>query len=217
MELANARLQMNLPKVNELLEKTNANFIPMKSADKQKYFEYALNMDIKRKKGEYVDFVRAITPLIADLFALILKNMCKIDIRNITELNAKNAICWSKNKLKENYPKLDSYLNSCYSNGFKYEYVKSDALLKIINEYASDDKIKKIKDSLRSIEEDVRNKAAHEIVSISDKAIRNKTGFTSEEIMKLIKDAFKYSGLGITQKHWDSYDDMNKTIIKAIG
>jgi len=40
-------------------------------------FEYALGMQIKLKNGEYVDFIRAITPILVDLFELVLKVQCK--------------------------------------------------------------------------------------------------------------------------------------------
>ena len=39
-------------------------------------------MELRLKKEEYVDFVRSITPLIVDLFEIILKKQCKIDIND---------------------------------------------------------------------------------------------------------------------------------------
>lgn len=54
----------------------------MKASSERMLFEYALGMQIKLKNGEYVDFIRAITPILVDLFELVLKVQCKIDINN---------------------------------------------------------------------------------------------------------------------------------------
>ena len=213
LEIACARLEMDLPKLNALTKTIDTDIIPIKSGNSQKYFEYALNMDIKRKKGEYADFVRAITPLIVDVFALMLKNVCKIDI---SELTYDHPPKWDEKKLKLKYPDIDNLLRASFTN-FHYGPIYSSALEKIILAYSSEDKLKNTIKKLRSVEQNVRNRAAHEIVSLSDKAIKNMTGFNAEEIMKLIKDAFRYTGLNITQKHWDSYDAMNAKIIAAMG
>lgn len=218
LELARARLQMDFTKVNALSSETKVDFIPMKSAEKQKYFEYALNMDIKRKKGEYTDFIRAITPLLVDLFALILKQECSIDINTIAK---GHPLRWDKKFIQANMPDIDMILNEHFlklsGRNFSYGEVYSSALSPIILEYAKNNKVKELISNLTKVEKEVRNPAAHEIVSLSDNKIRKIVGFSSEDIMKLIKDAFKYTGLGVSQKHWDSYEVMNEAIIKAIG
>ena len=60
LELAYYRLQLNFPRLNILANEIGGDIIPIKDEERQKLFEYALNMDIKRKKEEYTDFVRAI-------------------------------------------------------------------------------------------------------------------------------------------------------------
>lgn len=218
LEIAKARLNLDLSKLNSLVKTHNVDFIPIKSEEKQKFFEYALNMDIKRKKGEYVDFIRSITPILLDLFILILQNECQINIKDFT--TEKNSILkWDKMKLKENNLGIDEVLNNKYiqKGGFRYDNVSSDHIVPIIQEYSSDIKLKKITEKLRKIEEIIRNPVAHQMVSLSDDKIKNRVGINSEEIMTLIKKAFKYTGLQITQKHWDSYDAMNEKIIAAMG
>ena len=213
IELACARLQLDFPRLNILVKETGADCIPIRDGNKQKYFEYALNIDIKRKKGEYTDFIRSITPLIVDVFILILKSECKIDINDYAE---GHPLRWVQSKLKSNH-ELDAFLNEEYKcNGFRYDVVYSDALAKIIGAYTANAKLRELAKNLRDIERNVRNRAAHEIVSLSDNAIKNMTGFAVEEIMKMIKDAFRFTGMGIPQKHWDSYDTMNEAIIAAM-
>lgn len=217
LEIAKVRLDLDLSKLNSLVKTHNVDFIPIKSGDKQEYFEYTLNMDIKRKKGEYVDFIRAISPILLDLFILILQNECHLNIKDFT-VERKNGIKWDKVKLRKNNLDIDNILNNEYQNkgGFRYDNVYFDHIVTIIKKYSSDAKLKHILEKLREVEEKVRNPAAHQIVALSDDKIKRKVGINSEEIMQLLKDAFKYIGLNITQKHWDSYDKMNETIIAAM-
>lgn len=213
IDLACARMRLDFPAVNVLDKKTGGNLVPMKTGNKQKYFEYALNMDIKRKKREYTDFVRAITPLIVDLFTLILRRECGIDIQNCCKGRPPK---WDEAKLKKNYPTIDKLLHDNFKRDFRYGNIYSSALVCIIKKYSQNQKLTALADNLRNIEKNVRNLAAHEIVSLSDEAIKNMTGFNSEDIMKMLKTAFKYTGIGVTQAHWDSYETMNDAIVAAM-
>lgn len=51
-----------LSEVSKSVAAINFPKLPVKSSENQKYFEYALNLDIKIRKREYADFIRAITP-----------------------------------------------------------------------------------------------------------------------------------------------------------
>lgn len=66
------------------------------------------------------------------------------------------------------------------------------------------------------VEENIRNLAAHEIISVTDDTIKKKTGFTSKAIMDKIKQCFQHSGITIKKEYWNSYDDMNTIIITAM-
>ena len=74
----------------------------------------------------------------------------------------------------------------------------------------------KICKDLRNIEDKVRNTAAHQIVSITDEFIENKTGFNSEDIVKKLKKALEYCGINIKSEYWNSYLEMNKSIIEIM-
>ena len=70
---------------------------------------------------------------------------------------------------------------------------------------------------LRMIEERVRNVAAHEIVSLSEERIKKMTeGKDTGEIMRLLKEAFKYTGIGVSSQDWNAYEEMNEKIIQAM-
>lgn len=57
---------------------------------------------MKLKRGEYADFIRAITPLIVDLFELVIKKELKIDINKYCDQKKQNGTIvrkWSVKKL----------------------------------------------------------------------------------------------------------------------
>ena len=74
VQIAYERNQLNLSGAMSLAKKNHLDIFPVKSGNDAKLFEYMANLIIKCQKEEYVDFVRALTPLIADLFELILKD-----------------------------------------------------------------------------------------------------------------------------------------------
>ena len=98
LEGANARLQLNVNKA--IVNLTKHNFIFPYDDDKNNVFEYALSLGIKLKKNEIADFVRAVTPLITDLYLRTLKVSCNINIDDYTT-NDKGHIKWSEIKLKK--------------------------------------------------------------------------------------------------------------------
>ena len=66
--LASRRIMLDFNGVDEMIRKTGVQCIPVCTSSERKYFEYALNLKIRLKKGEYVDFIRAVTPIIVDMF-----------------------------------------------------------------------------------------------------------------------------------------------------
>ena len=70
--------------------------------------------------------------------------------------------------------------------------------------------------SLRYVERNIRNTAAHEMVSVTDDVIKNITNFSSNAIMKKIEKVFSYTDLDIIDEYWNSYDLMNQLIIERI-
>ena len=218
LKLAYARSVLDFKTVDEIERKLGVNITPMKSGDVRKYYEYALILLIKQKKEMYADFLRAITPLIVDLYELIIKNRCNIDIRNYTYNNSStNGEQWSRSKLESDSKgiELKEILEREYTN-FSYGYVSSDNLTRIIIQKSTDSEMNSLVEDLRSVESKIRNLAAHQIISIDDDRIKNETGFSSLQIIKKIKRAFFYAGINVTEEKWNSYDEMNKMIIDTI-
>ena len=216
LELACARMQLDFPAMNKLDSSLSERCLPIKDDRKQKYFEYALQLHVKRVKKEYTDFIRAITPLLVDLFIMILKHEGGLDALACCQ---EGKMKWDEDKLKNEHPEVLQVLEKAYSwgGGFRVSPVYSDHLVHLARFYVKNEQIVSLLEALRHVEESVRNTAAHEIVSLSEDKIRKLTGgFDTEKIFQMIKDAFKYTGIGVSPNDWHSYEAMNERIIQQM-
>ena len=74
---------MDWKRVNRVLPDNQSVLTKIKEDNWQRIlFEYTLILGLKVKRGEYADFIRAITPLGVDLLELVIEQYCDI---NITE------------------------------------------------------------------------------------------------------------------------------------
>lgn len=214
LELADTRLKLDLSRVNQLKAKYGYDFLPVKESNKAKMFEYALGLKVKVLREEYADFVRGITPLIVDLFEMIAKKYCKIDIRDYCTFDKNNVMKWNQRKLQDT--EVLKILEERYTN-FNFGPVYSIHLTMIIDALSTESSVKEKVSTLRKIEEDVRNIAAHDIVSVSAEWMKKQTNKTPEEILSLIQGLCMLGGIGTKKEQWDSYDSMNQEIIHQLG
>lgn len=222
IRMAAARLQFDLNTVLKLETKTGLRCLPIRSGDAIRRFEYALNLQIKLEKQEYADFIRAITPIIVDLFEQVLNEKCSFNV---------DDFCRPANKAK-NIPRkwdifrfeaseiglkaLQALDNEYASKGFTPGPVYSDHLKVIIDAFSTDDGLKKVVGELRGVEANIRNLAAHELESFTEQKILDMTGQPAKSIMQDIKALFVYAGYKIPKDAWNSYKEMNNLIIDCI-
>lgn len=194
--------------------------------------EYTLLVDIKWKRKEYGDFIRALSPLIYDLFILMLINVCKFDVKAYTKNN--ELTYWDEDLINPlSQDKKGQEIYSILKSRFKNidtdlkSPIKSTMLYTLIENYCKDFKVIELCKILRKdIESKVRNIAANEIATIDDDFIKEKTHLTSGQIMNKIKEAFMYTPIFInldedtrTKKFdemWKTYDNLNKILIKNL-
>lgn len=213
IKFAEARMQLDFSTADPLDRGNEASFFPVRSSNEKKYFEYALSLDIKLKRKEYVDFVRGITPIIVDLLELILKHTFRLDINTYCMTDKNKMRRWDRCKL-DGTPVLEA-IKKEFPN-FDYKMISSVHLVAIIKNMFDDADVSGLAAEMRSVEENVRNIAAHDIVSITEEVIVKRTGFTPQMIMDKIHRAFAYSGIKVKKEYWNSYNDMNAEILKRI-
>jgi len=214
LEVAEKRLMLDFSGIDKFLKGRDYNFMPVRSSAERMIFEYALNLDIRLKKGEYADFIRALTPIIVELFELILKKQCKIDVNDYCYIDKKGLRKWSQEKL--NNTEILVALNDAFMGNFKYGDVYSVHIKSLIERFTDNADLKKLVNDIREVEEKIRNDAAHDMISVTDKIVCVKTGYTSAQIMKMIHSAFNYTGINVKKEYWNSYDDMNRLLLSRI-
>ena len=215
LEQANARIQLDTRRVNEIARQIKYQPMPVKRQGDCELMEFVLLLQIKVLRKEYADFVRAITPAVFELFVRILKQQCHIDIMEYC-VEKRNNLVWNKEKLQDT--ELRKVLDEAYikNGGFRGTTVYSSHLKPLILHFSNNDKTKKLVENLRYAEENARNKAAHTIVSITNERIKSWTGFTAEELMMRLQKVTLLIGMDITEKVWGSYDQMNQKIIDCL-
>ena len=213
LEMGERRALLDFSNTDKIMRKRGIDCLPVKTSNERKYFEYALTVQIKLKRNEYADFIRAITPLIVDLFELILRKQFRIEINDYCSMRDNNRR-WDEYKMTGT--EVDRILNADFFN-FKYGFVYSVHLKALILHYSQNQRLSELAEDLRHIEENIRNIAAHEIVSITEETIKQQTGFTASQIMEKIKGLFDFTGMNIKREYWNSYDEMNRMIIERIN
>lgn len=218
--LAMNRLLLNFPEVDKLIKKTNFQCLPVRTSSERKYFEYALNMEVRLKRGEYAEYIRAISPLIVDLFELVLKKQCKIVVDDYCRTYKKDGIVYRRWDVKKlSGTAIGTALEEYYATqgqSFNAKDVYSVHLKILVEAFSKDTHLIELFEAIRSVEGSIRNLAAHEIVSVTDETIKKMTGYTGKQIMDLFKELFNYTGINIRKEYWDSYDVMNAKILECI-
>jgi CRISPR type III-A/MTUBE-associated protein Csm6 len=195
-------------------------------------FEYALCCDLKRRRGELADFLRALTPLIVELFELVIEKQLGIRIDDYCKVRVfKDGIRhreWDEDKILVN--RADDPNAKLLANAFMEKYkgdphlnnVSSDQLSAVIDSLCQDDVRQPVYILRERVEKTIRNVTAHEIVSVDDELIRKRTvgdgapdGLDSAGIMKLVRQVASLAGFS-KDKGWNSYDHMNELIKKAV-
>lgn len=212
---ADSRFKLDFRKAKADFAKYGYKILEVETTGLTEIAEYLLILDLKVRREEYVDFLRGITPLIADLFEMILRNSCGFKVDDYVKLSSNNVRKWDIQKLKSNTAVITA-LNNNFGGAFRPEPVYSGAMQIIIETLSADNQLVSVCSELRSAEEKLRNIAAHEITGISEKTIKSKLGFSAADIVKKLFTALRYAGINTDKTFFDSYDRMNCIIISKL-
>lgn len=220
LEFANFRTQLDYSSMSKISDISEIKLmLPVLTSKYRNTVEYSLLQFIKAKQGNYADFLRGLTPLILELFILVLEKQTGLNARDFCYIDKHSGgYKWDLNKIKTNIQSsewLDIW-NNAFPNGFKEGFIVSRDLLFVIRKKCDSSIVKKA-DLLREVEENARNSAAHEIGMVTADTIKKMTGHSHLEIIETIKSMFKYVDVVTDDIKWNSYEDMNAIISKVIG
>ena len=217
LSAANDRMKLDLKNMQKRLNHFPFGFIPVQEGNYKMLVEYALNLQIKMKKEEYADYVRALSPIMMDLYFLILKQECRIDIEKDYSYRTKHGMLrWDQGKVQGDQVVWNA-LNCGYQGNFVVNRAVENGHLRVLcNALIVDENIKTKVQALSNVEEKVRNPAAPQLISVTGSSIQQLTGETPENIMAYIRFFIdRYIGKGRTGI-WDSYDTMNQKLIEYL-
>lgn len=215
LRAASCRLKLNIHGIDQKLKPYGIQFLPIREDSVRGIFEYVLNLEIKVKKEEYADFIRAITPVVLELFKIALKEYGGIDWKQFCYKTKDGRWKWDIDKLKQNTSVWEA-LNTGYRNGFSGTDIYADHLLKIMGSSLKNSTMLQLSEEIRKIEANVRNMTAHNLVSVTEVWVKRNCGYTPVEIFELLKQYVKKLHFKIADEDWNSYDVMNQMIIEKI-
>lgn len=212
LKLADARQQLEFKTVDGLLKGHNPLvYSPVRdNEEERRIYEYMLTLQARVDREEYAEFLRGLSPIFVELFKEILIKQTSCNINEVFRYDDK-MLKWNLKKV-QNFDEVQAILSK---SGDK-KWVTTGQLFKLIKSFVEDGIIVDCVKKLRSVESTVRNMAAHNMIPISDTWIKKRTGYTSKEILDLIKKAFLYTSYNIKEEYWDSYNEMNEDILNSI-
>lgn len=220
LKAADARLKMDYGLANNLLIAIGqTEVVPIKSKKTRPLVEYTLSLKVKLFKQEYADFVRALSPIVFDLYEIILNKELGVDVKAELAVKYKNgSYHWNKNKIYK-HPKIRQIFIDTYRHGQPPygEFVNNASLYALISNLLtskSKEKIRETVEKLHRVERSVRNQAAHEVDAVvTAKSIKNQVHQTPEEIMQMIQTLMDEYVTNHWQNIWNSYDLMNEKLL----
>lgn len=216
IKAASERCSLDLSAAENTAGKIAYDLFPVKNERKRKSFEYALLLDLKRKRQEYADFIRGTTPLIVALLEEIVEKDCGIRIMEYCEESG-GIKKWKPNKIEHNLRLKRALEQNQGKRKLQEGPVYSWHLNKIIQEFSENRNLKTEVRTITNIERKVRNTAAHTIVKLTDHDIKESTGMTSEQIYEKIQYLVREAGIFASEQDWKSYEILNNAIIEDLG
>lgn len=219
LQAAECRLQLDKSGYTKAMQGIQYKFTPIEMGDQRQIFEYVLSLQIKMRQGNYADFLRGLTPVVLDLFTMCLKDQLKITPEQFCQKTRTGAYRISTAVMQQT--ETGRQIMQVLQRGFgdlniKEEHLGSMQIMKIFEGMSGDMALVEDLRRMRDVETNVRNVAAHEIVSVTDDWIYHKTQLHAEDIMKLLKRLVIYAGVKAKNDFWNSFDDMNRVIAEKL-
>ncbi|WP_343246737.1 type III-A CRISPR-associated CARF protein Csm6 [Diplocloster hominis] len=223
LEASEKRFRLELDEVWALQKQYEFNFMPRLDTVYQMNIEYLLTLDIKRKRKEYVDFIRGVTPIIIDVLESYLSNILDIRIKDYCEKSKSGKVYITRKKLgqtkkgRDILEKLENGFSIGSGKGYNENLPYSSVHLKILIEsYGSDKNVFSMVKELRRVEQNVRNFAAHVIICLTEDIITKECGKSPADIMETLWKLARKAGIYQNESIQSSYDNMNELIINQL-
>ncbi|UUX33191.1 hypothetical protein [Fundicoccus culcitae] len=211
--LAHAIVKGNLSAIEKLAPLTGYQFLTQPSYIEQRSYNFWHYLTIQLSRQEYADYLRALTPLLVDIYRIIIQRHLLPNLNHYIEPTTKvkedgealyRGLQWSQTAIEAKQNMVHRTFQHYYGDRFNYShYISSSHLLKIIEFNSKDDLLIEKAHDMRNIEKYLRNIVAHEIIYVDDDWIQARVGRSPASIHQLLKDLYHMAGLN-DENQWQS-------------
>ena len=218
---ADERLKLNYNGVVKELQGTDFDIVPEKNDEKRRVSEYLLWLGIVLKKKDYLSFIRGITPAAMAVMESAVKNKTEVgDIRNYCKkVKTKSGTIYKLTEqslcVNEIGERIYNILIDRFGMNLKDNAYSTAHLEPILANFCDDESVKKNAAIIREAEQELRNQAAHSIVSVGNELFERKIHMTAEKLYDVIMSISVRIGL-VKKSSLNSYEEMNELILKNV-
>jgi len=139
----------------------------------RKFYEFFMTMKLRQKRGELSEMILKLTPFAFELALYYLRDILGFDLKKICRVSKSgNHYKLQRNLISEYSSGLLDYLNAQYKPAFIDCDLSLDNIVHILIYIKSDPEIYNRFVVLREVESEIRNKVAHQMISVSEDIIR---------------------------------------------
>lgn len=225
IQLGQALITQDMNTIEALANTAQMSHLLEPTALERKLYSYMNYLQIQLNKREYADYLRGITPLLVDVFRLLLVRDC---IPNLDEyihpvvkptdddILLYRGMQWTQEVIESTNNIIRQTWQHYYGDAFNYEhYLSSSHLLKLIEHNSTNEAMKHHAMQLRQIEKKIRNLVAHETVHVDIAFIKERIQCAPEEVHTLLIETLHLAGL-TDPIQWQSLSHLNQQMIEWV-
>lgn len=136
-----------------------------------KFYEFFMTMKLRQKRGELAEMILKLTPFSFELALYYLRDVLKFDLQMITRVYKGNQYILQRDLISRYDSGMLNFLDDKYKNGFRDSDLSLDNIIYLLIYLKSDPDICNKFVVVREVESEVRNKIAHQMISVSEEEI----------------------------------------------
>ena len=221
IQIGQAILNMDLDRLNHLVAQTPYQKLTKVTKIHQKVYFFTHYLQTQLMRKQYADYFRALTPVLVDLFRLIVAHDFFEDVNQYMVPVVKNTaegtplyrgLQWNQRKVESSDNIIRQTFQRYYGQNFNYEhYVSSSHLLKLVADHSKNQDLKDKAAQMRHIEKYLRNIIAHEVVCVDEEWIEHRVNMSIVDIHQLYIDLLTFAGL-TNEFQWEIFDHLQTDI-----
>ncbi len=212
LEMAKERRELNLDFLKDHTQDllnldSHFNFVMNADENAEQIANYILDLEVKVKNGEIIDFVRAVSPIIYRLYLRIIKKEVPDFEHLINDVKNDQYDTWNFEAMKaSNHPAIQAFVSERQSRN-----INSSSLAKLLDLMNLPSEEKETIKVLRKFEKSVRNPLAHLIKAFDEEELNRTTDFSSQEFLNKIIELAEFSGVTYQRQPF-YFDQINEKI-----